>query len=614
MAIIVGRDIDTEELVELPRDDMPIHVLGSQGGGKSHFIASVAEQAADRGDGVLLLDIKDGKLAEAVASRTKHPDRLIYVAPGLAPQGMSWGVNLLDGEPEVVVDNIQEMFLKTETMDEKMTRVKKFLRMACWLALEDEQPTLGLALDILQRPQARRRAIERAKRTRRFSRHMLRDIEQFERLGDARSFDADMNSRAQQDTVESTIGRLGDYLFSDPLMNMMMMEENTFRLAEWLDEGRLVVCNLVDSTRGMPLGQPVKIGNVFMAMFINAAAARRIADDGSSRQWTLVADEFDLLASATFVKAIDKLRAARVVPVLAHQSYSQVKDQSLRASLSGLAAKVYFGLVPADRSQIRYYFSQEEADETVRLPARQARVITRPQPEEEGDRRFFFLEKRSKVGPDISGVTVKTLDWWGEVVDGQLARAIAASHAYLRPVGGTIEGAHDDDDQDRPDGYFELDDDERRAFRRDLAEAREADSPRSGEPEAGADPADLSAGDDQPGGGDPAGAQPLPLPDQPAGGGPAVPGAGDGARHSLHAGGSEGRRGPVDQPPVRDGAGPEEDGLADLEPVQQAAEDGASPSAAEAGAGAGLPPDPRGRDAGAPAAGRARTRRRTALD
>jgi len=614
MATIVGRDVDTEEVVAIPHDDLPVHILGAPGGGKSHFIASMAEQAADRGDGVLLIDIKDGKLAEAIAARTKHPDRLIYVAPGLAPQGMSWGVNLLDGEPEVVVDNIQEMFLKTEGMDQSMTRVRKYLRIACWLALEDDHPTLGLAMDILQRPSLRGYYLSLARRRRRFSRHILHDLEQFERMGDAKSLAADVNTRSQQDLVESTIGRLGDYLFANPLMDMMEMPENTFRITEWLDEGRLVVCNLVDSWRGMPLGQPIKIGNVIMSAFINAAAARRIKDDGSSRQWTLIADEFDQLSAATFVKAIDKLRASKVVPVLAHQSYTQVKDQSLRGSLSGLPVKVYFGLVPADKTQIQYYISRDEAQETVKLPRRQARVIMRPEDETPGDRRYFFFERRSETGPDLAGVTVRTLDWWGPVVDGQLEAAIAASAAYTRPVDGTIEGAYDEPDVDGRDGYFDLDDAEGRAFREELADAR--DHPAAGEDEAeeGADPEDVAAGGDRPGVADPAGAERLPVHDEPADRRPALRGEAQQQGTGVQPGGGEGRRGPLDHAVVRDRADREEDGLDDEQPVQPAAAARRGSPGADNAALPGEHPDAGGRQGGAESDRGAGARRRRPLD
>lgn len=601
MPTVVGRD-EFEDLVVLEDDTAPQHILGAPGMGKSHYIASVAEQAADRGDGVLLIDIKDGKLAESIATRTKHVDRLIYVAPGLAPDGWTWGMNLLEGTPSVVVDNIQEMFLKTDGMNDTMTRVRKFLRLACWLALQDAKPTLELALEILQRPSLRVAYTERARRSRGMPRHMMAELDQLAALGTKGSMVEDVNSVSQQSVLESTISRLGDYLTADPLRGMMAEPENTFRIAEWLDEGKLVVCNLVDSWRGMPLGQPIQMGNVIMAMFINAAAARRIDDE--SRQWMLVADEFDQLAAATFVKAIDKLRASRVVPVLAHQSYAQLpKDSSLSASLSGLPAKVYFGIVPADRGTIAYRFSKDDADILAKMPRRQARILQRPADEETKMDRFWFLHPGGQGSAGESGETVATLDWWGPEVPGQLESAIQASEVYLRRRRDVIEEHGNDRHHDENDDPGSLD-----------WTGWEETPPGESEPERGIDRSDRPSEEDYPGGGDPPGAESAPVSDELAGGESVVSGEPQPEETPVRSRRSQGRSRPIADGPVRSGLDRAEDGLSDDGRLQPGAE--ARPETPEAGRvqGASQHPEPTGSEASPSTPRSPRSRRRASLD
>ena len=120
MALITfGRYADF--LFECQREHDPdyrcaTYVLGTQGTGKSTLLGNLAEQCAAAGEGVLVIDTK-GELAEDIASRTTHPDQLIYVAPAahLGSQRY-WALNPLEldrtipGAQDRLVSNLRVLF------------------------------------------------------------------------------------------------------------------------------------------------------------------------------------------------------------------------------------------------------------------------------------------------------------------------------------------------------------------------------------------------------------------------------------------------------------------------------------------------------------------------
>jgi len=550
MAIEIGMN-ENEEVVEVRDPQWSIHTIGNPGTGKSFFLGGLCEQAADQGDGVLVLDLKDGHLAKTIASRTKYPERVVYVAPGLSPKGMTWGINPLHGNPTLVVDNVLEMFDRTGVFVETMTQVKQYLTMGLWLALEDDAPTLKTVLDILVRPEERRRLIRQA-----IEQDTLDpDIIYFWTDFEAQNRGDQNNNRVQRDAVASTAVRLREFLIGDPVGACLKHPQNTFLLQEWLDAGKIVICDLVSSREGTPHRQSRRLGNVIMAMFVNAAAARM--DVGpDDRSWRLLADEFDQLASETFVHSIDKLRAAKVIPVLAHQNFEQIGNRRLNASLSSQPAKVYFRIAAADRASIIHRFGQEEARVLMNLPNYHARLLQPPANEDTGIRHVVaYLHKKKDPMVENQGVTVRITPHLGEVVDGQLSRVIANSHRYLVTRHDSIEGYDygfpDDDTADDEGGFF-LDD-----------EAGEEVTPGPRRPQGGAGGQGVALAGDPGRGGYIAGLEQAPLPHQSPDSGSAVPGDDKQSQEDLQRSGGEGRRRPVVEAPVRVEADREDDGLPD---------------------------------------------------
>jgi hypothetical protein len=132
-----------------PEDIRSLHVMGQPGYGKSTLLGHLAEQFVAAGEGVLLLDFK-GELARNVASRTRHPDRLIYVDPfEAARHGHYWALNPMGfdrsevGAFEFYADALPELFANIGLYDPaQMARIERYLTGGVKLALSQPGTTL----------------------------------------------------------------------------------------------------------------------------------------------------------------------------------------------------------------------------------------------------------------------------------------------------------------------------------------------------------------------------------------------------------------------------------------------------------------------------------------
>ncbi len=82
--LTVGKDLKYHLPVRLRENQhrQAIYLLGQPGGGKSWTLANIALQCHAMGEGVLVIDTKEGDLARDIVARTTRPEDTIYVSPG----------------------------------------------------------------------------------------------------------------------------------------------------------------------------------------------------------------------------------------------------------------------------------------------------------------------------------------------------------------------------------------------------------------------------------------------------------------------------------------------------------------------------------------------------
>lgn len=399
--IALGRHLDTWYPCE--RDNRrelacAAYVVGIQGMGKSTLLASLAEQFARGGEGVLVIDTK-GELADDIAARTAQPGKLIYVAPGETdyPSGTRhWTLNPLAfdrSQPhlqEAAIKNLLALFDRMDLADlQRMPQLRQMLYMLAQLAMGLPQPTLGDLLRLLADAPLRRRLLANPALTEAVVAFWLR-------------YD-NFTPKQQDEKATTTLPRLNELLAAPVISRVVSAAQSTIRLSEWLDGGKLVVCNLGAKFDGETSRL---LGNFLVAAVINAGYARpTINERPALRPWRVVVDEFHRLAGDQFAEIIEQLRKHQVFPVIAHQNLSQLNDR-LTAAATSCAVRFFFRVSPDDQPQIRRLFGPGVGEGLTSLPQFRARAQL----------------------PNESGViTLQSFNWWAPRDEAQLRTAKLAA-------------------------------------------------------------------------------------------------------------------------------------------------------------------------------------------
>jgi hypothetical protein len=312
-----GSIIKRKVLVNLSDLDA-LHVIGSPKSGKSTFLGRFADACINAGEGVVLLDPK-GDLAQDVALKTSHPDKLIYLSPG-ADQDRTIAFNIMEIDrnsryakklTNITASNVVTLFAHIGRYDAAvMTLVGKYLYAGAQLVYALPQLTLRDVVLVFLDAGFRNQLRAKSRRP---------DLQWFWDYFD------DWSQRDQRVQVDSTLGRLWDFLTSEDVSLTIASPTSTIHLGDWLDQGKLVVVNLAE---GLSNEDGRRIGNLMTSHLTNLYARResRLSDWSRERRWRLIVDEAHELAPAPFARIIRNGNAFNIFPVFAHQDYGQLQQ------------------------------------------------------------------------------------------------------------------------------------------------------------------------------------------------------------------------------------------------------------------------------------------------
>lgn len=293
-----------------------IHVIGSPNEGKSTFLGRFADACIEVGEGVLVLDPK-GDLAVDMATRTRHPDQLIYIAPGQY-RDRTFSLNVLE-VPEhhpdqarmqgIVGNNLLRMFHHMGAYDpDFMSLIDTYLRAAVKTAYTNRRPTLIDVLMVLASEAERQQLVSRTRRP---------DIELFW------EYYQDRTPTDQRYQIDSTLRRLWEFLVDDCTYFFVAHPTSTLHIADWLNDGKLVVINLA---AGLPDDDAERMGNLIVAYLATQYRLRAssLVPWDTQRRWRLIVDEFWRFTLNPYAQIIRDGRSFNFYPVVAHQDLGQL--------------------------------------------------------------------------------------------------------------------------------------------------------------------------------------------------------------------------------------------------------------------------------------------------
>lgn len=396
-----------------------IYTVGSPNQGKSTLLGNLAEQFCAEGEGVLVLDIK-GDMVREIASRTQHPERVVYVKLGEIPiphaDSRYWTINPFDGHR---TSDEQRGHIRTAVLEsferlgqaqlDTMANIRNTIQHAIGLALSLPDPTYWDLYGIVASQKYRDEVMSVGNQLNGRTREVpYLDLKFWQDL-DNKNVTPTTQRRTQINTARN---RLETILFSPSAELTLGWYDSTLKLQQWLDEGKMILVDL-----GLPLDPYTadNLGNMVMAQLMSEVFIRH----DKSRRWRIIVDEFHRFVGDTFADIITQARSYNVYCVLAHQDRSQLEGDKMKRAKGAVGhpgITVRTRGSREDRQALIGLYGPELVDSFYSLSAHTALVSY----------------THSPPGTEVTEL-ILLKDWRMPPVDGQLERLQQEALQYTKP-------------------------------------------------------------------------------------------------------------------------------------------------------------------------------------
>ena len=352
----------TETKIGLTVDERRRHVyiLGATGTGKSTMLLSMIQQDIEHDKGLCVID-PHGDLIDQVLSvipKERIPD-VVYFNPDDISFPM--GINLLELTPglssenaireqEFIAESIISIFQKIYTDKYSGPRMEYILRNTIHTAFTIPDATLFTIYKLLINTGFRKSV------TRNLTDENLKDFWKYEfsKAGDYQKVKM----------ISPITNKIGRFLFSPTAKRILEQGKSTINFDTIINEGKILLCNLSKGKIGEDNSSV--FGVLIMAKVQLAALKRARMKQEERKDFYLYVDEFQNFATPAFAQILSEARKYRLDAILAHQTTSQIEDNSLvNVTLANTGTVICFRTAnPEDERmilpQFRPYIEQGE--------------------------------------------------------------------------------------------------------------------------------------------------------------------------------------------------------------------------------------------------------------
>lgn len=364
-----------------------VYILGATGTGKSTMLLSMIKQDIKHGKGLCVID-PHGDLAEQILSII--PEERIPEVVYFNPDDISYpmGINLLELTPnlepedalrerEFIAESIISVFHKIYTDKYSGPRMEYILRNTIHTAFTVPDATLFTIYKLLINTQYRKSVVKG------LNDDNLKDFWKYEfaKAGDYQKVKM----------ISPITNKIGRFLFSPTAKRILEQGKSTISFDTIMNEGKILICNLSKGKIGED--NSGVFGVLLMAKLQLAALKRARIKQSDRRDFYLYVDEFQNFATPAFAQILSEARKYRLNAILAHQTTSQLEDNSLvNVTLANTGTVVCFRTAnPEDEKAILPQFRPYiEPGEIASLPS------------------YHFYMRLGAMNPEepFSGVTV----------------------------------------------------------------------------------------------------------------------------------------------------------------------------------------------------------------
>ncbi len=339
-----------EQIFGIKTDDRRKHfyIIGKTGAGKSTLIANMAIDDIRRGRGIGIID-PHGDLSEIVLDYIpkRRLNDVVYLEP--FDRERPFRLNVLEvknkEQKELVASGIVSIFYKIYG-NSWGPRLEYILRNAIFTLLEIPGASLVEILQLLSDEKYRKTVIPQ--------------IQDPVIKGFWTGEFAQMPDRLRAEAVSPIQNKVGQFVSSKMIRNIIGHPSSTIDLAEIMDEGKILILNLSQGKLGED--NAALLGAMIITQIQLAAMGRSFTREEDRRDFFLYVDEFQNFATNSFIKILSEARKYRLSLILANQYIDQLDEEVSRAIFGNVGSLMSFVVGARDATMLSKEFGAMYTD------------------------------------------------------------------------------------------------------------------------------------------------------------------------------------------------------------------------------------------------------------
>ena len=170
--------------------------------------------------------------------------------------------------------------------------------------------------------------------------------------------------------ISPILNKMGQFLSSVPLRNIVGQRENTFKLRKVMDEGKILIVNLAKGKIGED--NCALLGAMIVTRIQLAAMSRASLPESERKHFYLYVDEVHNFLTESFADILSEARKYGLCLILAHQYIEQLEKEIRTAVFGNVGTIISFRVGAKDASYLsREFLSVFKESDIVNLPNHQ---------------------------------------------------------------------------------------------------------------------------------------------------------------------------------------------------------------------------------------------------